>query len=170
MKTQLAALVAAPDRFWSKVDVLGDCWEWLGYRADNGYGRFVLGGRGAAMEGAHCVAYTLTVGPVPAGLELDHLCRNRGCVNPAHLEPVTHVENVRRGIAGEVNGARQRGVTHCPQGHEYDEENTRWGAKGSGRWSRSCKACAKARRETPGHRARNAARQAVYRARKAARE
>lgn len=67
------------------------CWRWLGHCLSSGYGR--VGARGIL---AHRLAYEELVGPIPDGLEIDHLCRNRGCVNPAHLEPVTHVENLRR--------------------------------------------------------------------------
>ncbi len=69
---------------------------------------------------AHIVAYELQKGAVPLGLELDHTCRVHCCVNPDHLEPVTHAENVRRGIAGWQHRAK----THCPKGHEYSPENT----------------------------------------------
>jgi hypothetical protein len=92
------------DRFWSKVDDSGSrgCWEWLAAKERTGYGTFFCRhviGRGTAIpERAHRVAYELLVGPIQAGLTLDHLCRNRGCVNPAHLEPVTRGENVRRGV------------------------------------------------------------------------
>lgn len=70
-----------------------DCWLWTGYVAAGGYGEFHLAGR---TRKAHRVAYELLVGPVPEGLDLDHLCRVRRCVNPEHLEPVTRQENLRR--------------------------------------------------------------------------
>jgi hypothetical protein len=108
--------VTTEDRFWSKVDA-GDCWQWTDSLATNGYGAFRTP---SGSVRAHRWAYEHLVGPIPDGLQLDHLCRNRGCVNPDHLEPVTLGENVRRGAAG----AHLRARTHCPQGHEYTPENT----------------------------------------------
>ncbi len=69
------------------------CWHWTGAKTDKGYGRFYLNGN----KHAHRISYELLIGPIPNGLVIDHLCRNPSCVNPAHLEPVTHVENVKRG-------------------------------------------------------------------------
>lgn len=103
--------------FWSNVDKSEGCWSWTGYRNALGYG---VGGKGpgkAYSKYAHVRSYQMLVGEVPDGMELDHLCRNPSCVNPAHLDPVTHQENVRRGLHGRVR-------THCPQGHPYDEANT----------------------------------------------
>lgn len=128
-----------PERFWAKVNG-GDyttCWTWTAYLDSNGYGRFNVGGRAGRMDGAHRVAYRMLVGDVPDGCELDHLCRNRACVNPWHLDPVPHRINTLRGIAGAVNAARQRAVTHCPRGHEYSPENTARRKTGA----RRCKAC-----------------------------
>lgn len=85
------------------------------------------GGRGSGNRLAHRVMYELYRGPIPGGLELDHLCRNTRCINPDHLEPVTHAENVRRGDGAAAlrdGAAKQRARTHCPQGHPYDESNT----------------------------------------------
>lgn len=87
--------------------------------------------KGGVIVGAHVASWELARGPVPEGLELDHLCRNTRCVNPGHLEPVTHAENMRRGE--NANGAK----THCAQGHPYDEANTRLLARGG----RACRAC-----------------------------
>lgn len=85
-------------RFESKyeLDSGTSCWNWGGVVDAKGYGRFDLGGR---PQKAHRVAYELIVGPIPANLTIDHLCRNKLCVNPDHLEPVTNVENVRRAHA-----------------------------------------------------------------------
>lgn len=83
------------ERFWSRVRPTGFCWEWLGHRDRNGYGCFSQ--TRALRWRAHRLSYQLLVGPIPNGLVIDHLCRNTGCVNPDHLEPVTQLENVRRG-------------------------------------------------------------------------
>lgn len=93
----------AVERFLAKAiipsDVLSGCWEWRAAKAGGGYGRFAPDGRRQVQ--AHRFAYEIVCGAIPDGLDLDHLCRNRGCVNPAHLEPVTRQENVRRGLAME---------------------------------------------------------------------
>lgn len=119
-------------RFWAKVRVGDDCWEWVGARFGSGYGAI---NRDGHTISAHRVSYELLVGPIPDGLELDHLCRNRWCVRPDHLEPVVHVENVRRSPLGP--SAR----THCPQGHPYEGDNLY--VKPSGR--RVCVTCRRAR-------------------------
>ena len=138
------------ERFWAKVDRRGpdDCWEWLAYRQRNGYGKFGRGGRGS-MTTAHRVAYELTFGPIPDGLNIDHLCRNRGCVNPSHLEAVSQRVNLLR---GETNSAK----THCVNGHEFTPENTKIESNGA----RRCLTC---RREID--RRRNRARRAAAKAR-----
>lgn len=103
-------------RFWSKVEITPSCWLWHG-GTGMGYGKLQKDGR---MDLAHRVAYELFVGPIPEGLELDHLCRNHGCVNPEHLEAVTHQENTLRGIARPADNARK---THCPRGHQYSHRD-----------------------------------------------
>lgn len=112
------------DRFWAKVQIDNpwDCWVWLGPRSRAyRYGAIGAGGTGGALLSAHRLSYQLLVGPIPAGMELDHLCYNRRCVNPLHLEPVTHLENLRR---ADVWYGIRTAKTHCPQGHLYDDANT----------------------------------------------
>lgn len=88
----------AEQRFWAKVDKSGDCWLWLASANRKGYGHIWLNGR---YEQAHRYAYEIAVGPIPLGLQIDHLCRTPQCVNPQHLEPVTLEENSRRRRAAE---------------------------------------------------------------------
>ena len=97
------------------------CWLWFGSQGTRGHGQIWESGR---VRPAHAVMYERSVGPIPEGLEIDHLCRTPCCVNPKHLEPVTHMENVRRGTAGRISGARNAAKTHCSNGHVFDEANT----------------------------------------------
>lgn len=122
------------DRLDEKIQTSPGCWEWLAYRNKKGYGRFKLDGK---VVEAYRVVYEMAIGPVPNGLHLDHLCRNKGCVNPAHLEAVTQGENTRRGDASKFQSSK----THCPSGHPYDEANT---YKYAGR--RHCRECARRHR------------------------
>ena len=109
--------------FWSRIDKSGDCWVWTGPKDRDGYGRShrLVDGR-LKHAGVHRWMYQQEVGPVPAGMELDHLCRNRACVRPSHLEPVTHRENNLRGVGPIPANAKK---THCANGHEFTPENTR---------------------------------------------
>lgn len=121
-------------RLLAKVAPGGDgCWVWTAGFHRDGYGQFKSGGRTVP---AHRAAYELLVGEVPDGLVLDHLCRNRACVNPRHLEPVTNRENVLR---GETFVAENLAKTHCPNGHPYSGENLAFTPDGR----RRCRACAR---------------------------
>ena len=115
------------------IDASGDCWEWTGYVNPDGYGRVGIRGRYLL---AHRVIWEALVGPIPDGLEIDHLCRNLPCVNPDHLEVVTHAENLRRGISGLLN----RNKTHCSVGHPYFGENLYKSPDGA----RRCRTCRRA--------------------------
>lgn len=126
------------ERFWDKVIVTDNpngCWMWQGARTV-GYGMMWGGADVGRSLLAHRVSYEMHIGPIPDGMQLDHLCRNPGCVNPNHLEPVTGAENVRRGLSGWRNKQK----THCDHGHEFTEENTYIYATNG---KRRCKTCAR---------------------------
>lgn len=115
------------------------CWEWTGPRNRDGYGHFSYqvdpGNRRRRTSMAHRLIYEHYVGPIPPGLTLDHMCRNRGCVNPLHLRPMTLRANV---LLGTSPVARHSQQTHCIHGHEFTPENTYWRPRGAGRDCRTC--------------------------------
>lgn len=104
------------------------CWRWTGFINPQGYGYSSLRGKKSL---AHRVSYWIFVGEVKDGMDLDHLCRNRYCVNPAHLEQVTRSENLKRGF--DARG--------CGNGHKYTEENTSVVRRSDGTTERRCKIC-----------------------------
>lgn len=133
-------------RFWSKVHKqgpivpghpeLGRCWLRQGSLLASGYAQFhikLTDGRWSSTV-AHRIAYELEIGSIPDDMVLDHLCRNRACVNPAHVEPVTDLVNILRGRGWSGRNARK---THCPRGHPYNEKNTYLGKRNM----RQCRAC-----------------------------
>lgn len=108
-----------------------ECWLWARYIRPDGYGEW-------GHKLAHRRLYEILVGVIPEGLQIDHLCRVRHCVNPSHLEVVTLQVNVSRGEAGLRTGQLQRRKTHCPKGHPYSQENTYLY-----RGKRACKECSR---------------------------
>lgn len=123
------------ERFWAKVDKIPDgCWVWIAKVSGGGYGEFYPTRK--APVAAHRYAYEMLREPIPAGLQLDHLCRNRACCNPDHLEPVTSRENTLR---GNSPGALALRTNHCKRGHEFTDENTYRVPNG-----RQCRTCRRA--------------------------
>lgn len=135
----MAAPVEGPARYlkeYYEVDENG-CWIWQRAISHNGYGNY-------GNRGAHRVFYEVFNGALIDGMEIDHLCRVRCCVNPKHLEQVTHKENQLRAspyLGPNMGGIFHLNKTHCPRGHEYDEKNTSICTRKDGRTFRRCKAC-----------------------------
>ena len=122
-------------RFWRKVEVSAGCWEWVGAVQSAGYGSFTAAPN--RQTTAHRFAYTAMVGPIPSGMDIDHRCRNRRCVNPSHLEVVSRSENVVRGVAPAVSKMLWETATACPKGHTYTAETLYVDPRGS----RRCRVC-----------------------------
>lgn len=131
--------VAPEFRFWVKVlPVDSGCWEWQGNRNQTGYGLFTVGGRRSGMV-AHRFSYDRFVASIPDGLKVLHRCDNRRCVNPAHLFLGTQLDNMRDASQKGRIVSPNTWKTHCPQGHEYTEANTHFGA------GRQCRVCGRIR-------------------------
>ncbi len=128
-------------RFWEKVAVGGtdECWPWRAYINPKGYGSFEVcfNGRAQGIE-AQRLGWQIVNGDIPVGATIDHLCRNRACVNPAHMEAVSTKENVLRGVGLTAMNKRK---THCPNGHPYSHANTHVRTRGS----RECRTCIRER-------------------------
>ncbi|KKL67852.1 hypothetical protein LCGC14_2130820 [marine sediment metagenome] len=131
------------DRFMEKVekDSASDCWLWTASTVKGGYGQFTVNGWPVL---AHRWIYEETVGKIPDGKELDHLCSTPSCVNYEHLEPVVHAENIRRGNTGKNQEGRGLGVpikSYCPQGHPYAGDNLYIYANARGGINQQCRTC-----------------------------
>lgn len=129
-QNRLPSSATMADRFERFVRRTPTCWLWTGYLKPNGYGSIWDGTRKVY---AHRYAYELHRGPIPAGMQIDHLCLNKACVNPEHLEVVTQRTNLLRATGSPAENARK---THCPRGHEYDGVNNRG--------ERVCRTCLRA--------------------------
>lgn len=129
-----------PERFWAKVspEPTTGCWLWFGSTSKLGYGHVSVAGK---LRPSHRACYEALIGDVPPGLELDHVrdrgCSSRACVNPDHLEPVTHQVNCQRSSSGDVAASRMLAASHCPKGHPYDGDNLYLDPRGH----RQCREC-----------------------------
>ena len=122
-------------RFWAHIVIEGECWRWSGSTDRGGYGQFQVRDKNWK---AHRWSYQHFIGPLADDLQIDHLCRNRACVNPSHLEQVTQQENLSRGNGFTARNARK---THCPRGHPYSDDNLRILRGGRQKSRRDCREC-----------------------------
>ena len=122
--------LSASERFWRMVQKTETCWLWVGWRDKDGYGLFTPIHKHVR---SHRFAYEEANGPIPDGLQIDHLCRNPPCVRPSHMEVVTAQTNVLR---GNTVAAKNAAKTHCKHGHPFDKVNTYLRPDG-----RQCRAC-----------------------------
>lgn len=135
--------IGAIDRILRKVSPGDGCWTWGGTILGDGYGQAWLGRQYRHRQAyAHRIVYELLVGPIPEGLQLDHLCRVRSCVRPDHLEPVTCQVNILRGFNRAALNARK---VQCIRGHVMDDDNV-YVAPSGGRRCRTCRRAERRRR------------------------
>lgn len=106
------------ERFWSKVDKSGDCWEWTASKGSHGYGQLQCSVPKRTVLLAHRISYEIAHGPIPAGLVIDHKCLNRGCVNPDHLRAVSHKQNMEN-LQGARGSTGVRGVFRVTNGSTF---------------------------------------------------
>lgn len=144
----------ALSRFFTKVDIQKECWVWTASTFSNGYGQFKLDGKNLL---AHRVSYSTFVAPLQKGMVIDHLCRNRICVRPEHLEQVTSHENVV--VRGETVTAKNNRKENCLRGHPLSGDNLHIDPSGR----RRCRGCNRLRHLTPESRAANRRHQITYR-------
>ena len=125
-------------RLLAKVDASNsDCWNWTASTTTRGYPQFRLDGK---VVKAYRTMYEYFVGPIPDGLDVNHICGNRLCMNYRHMELVSRTETLLRAGVPDMTHKRYAAQTHCKRGHEYTEANTQW-QKIKGVWCRNCKTC-----------------------------